>query len=91
MEIEPLWALREGAEMTLPRDIEFCPHCEDYHQPVPVSLEQTYTIRDWSTTITVHTTACSRCGKEIGSDEIDDRTLTAVYAEYRRQIGGKEE
>jgi len=64
---------------------EFCPNCEDYRETNVLEHEETYTVRGRKITVPVRSKNCSSCGESIGSDDVDQEVLNAVYAEYRRQ------
>jgi len=64
---------------------EFCPNCEDYRETNVLEHAETYTVRGRKITVPVRSKYCSSCGESIGSDDVDQEVLNAVYAEYRRQ------
>ncbi len=67
------------------KDKEFCPHCEDYRDTEIITKDEAYTVRGQDIVVPIIVPSCCTCGKQIISDEDDQKIVDAICAEYRKQ------
>lgn len=63
----------------------YCPNC-DIDQPANlVDKPETYEVRGDSFSVVAKVYICAHCKQGISNEDIDDKTLDSIYAEYRKQ------
>lgn len=68
---------------------KYCPYCRKETEFVAETRREEYAMRGENPPIAVDAMVrvCPECGEDISDVDLDDRTLVAVYAEYRRRKG----
>jgi len=64
-----------------------CPACLKTVAPSVIEREETLPVRGEDVTVLAKVAVCPACGEDIGTDTLDDATLTAAYHIYRSRHG----
>lgn len=65
----------------------YCPNCKEHVKSRVVSRQETYPVKGEDVTVDATVRICEVCGEDIFDEELDEKTLSLAYDEYRRRKG----